>query len=872
MPPFLSDVHVVSHTHWDREWYHTVDRFRQRLVSLIDDLLDDPPRIGESFLLDGQAILLEDYLAVRPERASELSALLRDGRLEAGPWFVLADELIPTGEALVRNLLMGRDVVRRLRGEAPRVLYCPDSFGHPAVLPDIATGFGCDVVVLWRGFGGVRWPVVDVVRWHGPSGAAVLVYHLPRDGYEFGSSLPLTRDTARDRWAAIANVMSPRANAGVVMLLNGADHHARQHGVRAAIDLLAEAATPVNVRASSLQTAATAIATAATKSSVPAIQGELRDSYGYAWTLQGTMATRAAQKRRNALAERTLVRDVEPWLALAPDGGTRGRRAMLHAAWKMLLHSHPHDTLCGTSIDAVADAFDARLRSVQDQSSELRSGALQQLVAHQADEARCSPAKWQPAVLLRNPCARRRAGVVELTLRAKVADVAVGPGSATRQATRARVGAFRVANMAIQILSRLECIELTESAQAYPDADIVVEARAVGWITDIGGYVIESRPQRGPANVVAPNPVRATRNALDNGRVRVEVSDDGAVSIEDRATGRCVPDVIAFERHRDVGDLYTPAIRDTLDPPRLTRVSLVHRGPLRGEIALDFAAGARAVRRSRCRVTLRLDADASLVHVIVTGDNRDRDHRLRLVIRTGLESSRTIADAAFTTVERHALDISESDARMEHVVNSAPLHRWVARVGSNTGVTLFSDGLAEYESVADGSIAVTLVRSVGELSRADLPERPGHAGWPAPTPGAQCPGAYTARFALRIHGGDSPELRAEIECGADDVLVPMTGETLRSNLREPLAAGGLELHGEGLVFSAAVPAQRDGWIALRCVNQRDTAVRGAWHIRRPTTEAVRARLDETSLDTLPIRDGVIHFAAAPREIVTILVR
>ncbi|NUO39894.1 MAG: hypothetical protein HOQ31_14965, partial [Gemmatimonadaceae bacterium] len=87
----LHDLLVVAHTHWDREWYHTAERFRARLVALIDELLDEPPPAGESFLLDGQAVLLDDYLSVRPERAAELSALLRDGRIEAGPWYVLAD-------------------------------------------------------------------------------------------------------------------------------------------------------------------------------------------------------------------------------------------------------------------------------------------------------------------------------------------------------------------------------------------------------------------------------------------------------------------------------------------------------------------------------------------------------------------------------------------------------------------------------------------------------------------------------------------------------------------------------------------------------------------------------------------------------------
>src|SRR5215212_3278202 len=123
----MLDLHVVTHTHWDREWYHPAARFRQRLVALIDELLDAPGD-GESFLLDGQAVVLDDYLEVRPERAAELAERLRAGTLEAGPWYVLADELIPSGEALVRNLLAGRRTLRRFRAVAPPVLYCPDSF------------------------------------------------------------------------------------------------------------------------------------------------------------------------------------------------------------------------------------------------------------------------------------------------------------------------------------------------------------------------------------------------------------------------------------------------------------------------------------------------------------------------------------------------------------------------------------------------------------------------------------------------------------------------------------------------------------------------------------------------------------------------
>ena len=155
-PPGPFEVHVVSHTHWDREWYLPFPVLRQRLVALVDELLDAPP-VRSAFLLDGQAIVIDDYLAVRSDREPELRALLVRGALEAGPWYVLADELLTSGEALVRNLLTGTRTVRERGGRPLPVLYCPDSFGHPADLPTLAEQFGFPLIILWRGFGGPAW-------------------------------------------------------------------------------------------------------------------------------------------------------------------------------------------------------------------------------------------------------------------------------------------------------------------------------------------------------------------------------------------------------------------------------------------------------------------------------------------------------------------------------------------------------------------------------------------------------------------------------------------------------------------------------------------------------------------------------------------
>jgi alpha-mannosidase len=271
------------------------------------------------------------------------------------------------------------------------------------------------------------------------------------------------------------------------------------------------------------------------------------------------------------------------------------------------------------------------------------------------------------------------------------------------------------------------------------------------------------------------------------------------------------------------------------------------------------------------RLRFVLDAGAPWVRVQVRGVNSARDHRLRLRFSTGVENGTTVADAAFGPVERPQLQVSEEDARMEAPIRTAPLHRYVSVFNDRFGATLFSDGLTEYETDGD-RIAVTLLRSVGELSRSDLTERPGHAGWPAATPEAQCIGPFEAELALMLHGPRTDVMIDAIERAADDVLFPLTGETLRSALRTPEPLFGIVLEGAGLAFSSAKESENGEWLVLRCVNLLDQQVRGSWRVGRDVREAHLARLDETSLSPLQATGRAIPFVAPPRAVTTILLK
>jgi alpha-mannosidase len=879
----MLDVHVVSHTHWDREWYHAAEEFRQRLVALIDELIDDPPPAGQSYLLDGQAIVLEDYLMVRPDRRDALRTLVAERRIEAGPWYVLADEFIPSGEALVRNLLTGARVLRRTGAEPPPVLYCPDSFGHPAALPTIAAGFGYPLIVLWRGYGSARFPAGDTATWMAPNGDEALLYHLPRGGYEFGSHLPADLAASATRWRRMRDELAPRSTTGVTLLPNGADHHARQRDLRSALNALQTVASDDRVHASSLRAFAERLTSAAKQVQLPVVRGELRDSYGYTWTLQGTCGTRAHEKRLNARVERTLLRDTEPWEALAARVRDASRRWLLDEAWRTLLSAHPHDTLCGCSIDQVAAEMELRLVSARNQAEGVRDEAIAQLIGHDRVLARAMCDSWQPIVVVRNPAPRARTGVATVEIEEFVADVPVGPGSgapssalaaSVTQPSRVRVPGVG----SLQVLSTTLEHRRIESPLHYPDNDLVRVRRAAAWVAELPPYGIASHSVgTGKRSVARPRePVVVERDGLRNAHLVLQVDDDGHVSLESKVADRRVHSLIRFEDQTDVGDLYTPAPR-----PRDVRVEYrglrrVDRGPLRGTLELSYrvvgGVQGRGDRIADLSVRLSLDADAPFLRVHVAGENQGQDHRLRLLFASDVLQPEVWADAAFGPVRRFPLAIGSEEFAVEQALPTAPLHRYVSLFGPDRGFTLYSDGLAEYESMTDGAVAVTLVRAVGELSRNDLSERPGHAGWPAPTPAAQCVGPFAGEFAVHLHGPRDAATSAAIERVADDVLCPPVGFTLRAALAVPAPVRGVELVGRGVTFSAMKESDDGQWLVLRCINVTDEPVDGSWTLPFDVRDARASRLDERPLEELSSTGRSVSFHARARDVVTILVR
>ena len=872
--------HLIPHTHWDREWFLPRAAFHARLIALFDDLLDrmtaDPA--FRTFLLDGQTVLVEDYLRARPEREAELKTLVKSGRLQVGPWYVLADELIPSGESLIRNLLLGTADAERLGGRCD-VLYSPDAFGHPDALPALAREFGIKVGVLWRGLGGEPGQEHDFFRWRGMDGRELLVWHLPPEGYEIGSALPSAGARLPDVWTQVRAGLVQRAAGKHIPVFIGADHHAPHPTLPRLRELLAEIEPASAFRVSRLDE----FFQAADGTPAKPIAGELRWSYGYTWTLQGVHGTRAPLKRRHGQVELWLQRIAEPLAALArlSASGGRDRRAVLDTAWRALVRTQFHDTIAGTSADGVAAAAGLRLNEVAAYAGELTRGALHELAGHDPDTARERADRSEPALLLWNPAARARGGVTVADITVFRRDVLVGPpvqGRMPRQGPGYRPFALYGTDgraIPVQVLAHRVTEERTDATRHYPDQDEVDQVRVAFRAPAVPGLGITALKPGPPAPLVPLVGAEETRvrgRSLQNRFVDVGVELNGALTITDRRNNERYADVLRLEDSGDAGDAYTFA------PPARARL-IQSRGPVTvrrltaGPLVSALEARWEVTRGIAVRMIVQLFADSPLVRVTLHIDNRNSFHRLRARLPTGLTGVPAVAGAAFGAVERSPVRVSAQAYPRETPVRTAPAHRFVAAARGARGLALLAPAFFEYEWSSGGDIYLTLLRAIGDLSRGNLPTRPGHAGWPTAIPAAQCMGETRIDLAL------APVSAADVDRGDvlpqlwEDAFLPLHALWLRDASALTPAPVTIALEGTGLVFSALKPAQIGSPMVLRCYNATGRKVSGAWRFGRGVKTAHRVRADEREAVALVLeqRGNVVRFVAEPHEIVSILV-
>jgi hypothetical protein len=471
-----------------------------------------------------------------------------------------------------------------------------------------------------------------------------------------------------------------------------------------------------------------------------------------------------------------------------------------------------------------------------------------------------------------NPAARQRGGVVIAEVTFFRRDVLVGPASGRRprRGNGFSPFAFRSADgrtIPVQVLERGAGLERLDAARHYPDLDEVDRVRVAFEAPPTGGMALAALtvvPSRAEPN----GAVRARGRTVSNETLDATLEPDGTVTMLDRNSGERYAGLLALESEADAGDTYTCApVAGSLVSARPSgvRVRTVARGPLAGAVE-----GMWTFAGVRMRLRLILLAGERFVRCVLELDNRATNRRLRARVPIGIASPGAVAGATFGAIERPVEPASGTPA--EAAVSTSPAHRYVAAARGERGLAVFAPGFFEYEWTGRDAV-VTLLRSVGDLSRGDLPTRPGHAGWVTPTPGAQCLGQDTVELAIGPAGASDLARSDRLERLWEDAFLPLRGRWLRDADELAIAAVGIELEGEGLVLSAARPAEDGDGMILRCWNARETIADGRWRLRPPARQAERSAADERAGQAMPVSaDGSVAFQAGPRELVTVRVR
>jgi len=905
MTPWIA--HVVPHTHWDREWYQPFEVFRARLVDVVDtvlELLTDPNAHYPRFTLDGQAVILEDYLAVRPQRRELIERLVREDRLRIGPWYVLADEFLVSPEALVRNLELGRDVSRTFGGTM-QVAYTPDSFGHIAQLPRLVAEFGHKAVVFERGMGDEAETLGTEFHWTSPDegrtclavnlmatySAATALGHVDweyEDAYDpdravdqmqsvlFGPEAgdPRFPDWLRTAIERIPHGITAYAQARPLLLLNGSDHLFPQRNLPDVIATLNERIDGVEFHHSDVETYVDDLRSE--DLDLQTYQGEFRSSR-YHHVLSGVWSTRMPVKQRNHAAETLLERYAEPLLALAAQQGRADDADLLRTAWRTLLLNHPHDSICGCSVDDVDRQMHARFDAVE----QLGGSLCDRAVTFLTQQAQSKLVAFDPVP------------VPGWTLVEHAFDAP--PGTGARQRFHDAEGRELPSQSTVE---RKPVAGKSDEHVDHVRSLVALPAQGLG-LTPI--QVQEANASEGetgvtPSDTVSvqadPDGVRLSNAALD-----VHVAKDGTVRLEDRASGRQHDLHLRLEDDRDAGDSYdfSPLANDiriegwTHTPPDV----LAH-GPLRGTVrltgTLTVPAGLDATRNARTDtapipfdVDVSLDAFAERLDLTLHVDNQAEDHRLRLVVATGIETDDLASDGHWHLVHR-PIEGDPAEHWYQRPVTTMHQRRYSAVSDGQNGLAVLARGLPEVEARhgENGTeIAVTLLRSIGWLSRDDMTSRPQGAGPALETPGAQCPGAHTFHLAIAPFQGSTaaPRLHQQSE---QFHLPPRMFETGHHDPRPDLKALASPRHQGGqddpyatiqltLPLNLSALRTRDtGETEIRVYNPTRERVAGALHLHPAPTRVHAAILDGTLLEPIDIHDGIIDLELEPSEVLTLV--
>lgn len=813
------NIQILMHTHWDREWYFTKDETRVLLRNHMQEVmtfLEENPDV--IYILDGQSVMIDDYLDLEPEGEARLRKLIENKQLRVGPWYTQTDLLLVHGESVYRNLFYG---IKRARefGEPMLVGYAPDTFGHASQMPQIYKQFDIRSTVFWRGFSELKAQKSDFI-WKGIDGSEIIGINLAT-GYQGAKYLESDLEGLGARMEKIMGVLDNYSSSENRLIMNGHDQMPIQTDIKEVMEKMRQLYPEDQVSISDFESYIDGL----DKESLELVSGELTHSK-HARIHKTIGSTRMDIKLLNAEIEYKLYNLLEPLAVIGEQAGIAYPHGVIEEILKLLFGTHAHDSIGGCNSDKVNQDIKQRLlcaKEMIDTQIELHLRLL--TMADDSSE--------KTIVLLNLLPERRQDEQVEYemltrTTNFKIIDEEGREVPYTLLSQQAEDAGL----IDRQVAARLQDITVYRS-------QVLVSVPEMEGLS-IKYYHFEEVD--GPAQ---SDKTESQEPFIENGWGRLVV-ENNQFRYEDKASGMVYPNILSIENSGDAGDSYdySPPVNDWVlnSAEKGTLTSRVQKSADMEELNFTLAmtvpedAAEREAKQATKEIqftgTLRLYRNDPKVHLTLQHTNGVKDSRYRLVLKTGISAEKVLVDGYLSAQEKpvyfaEELAVWEQEKWAEKPVSVETAQSYISLRDEEKAATLYTYGLKEYEVLED-AIHLTLFRSFSHLGKRNLVNRPGRpSGIEIPTPDNQLLGMdfeFHCAFGFQMR-----ERNAAKE--ARSFLTPLVAYqrrefnrfnlNKRKELRKISTALSLEL---GEVTVSAVKLTEAGDLFLRVFNPTSTTV------------------------------------------------
>nr|WP_294688701.1 mannosylglycerate hydrolase [uncultured Anaerostipes sp.] len=846
-------IHVIPHSHWDREWYFTTSRSKVYLMKDLGDVLNTLENDPEFkyFMVDAQGSLLDDYIKWRPQDKERISKLVNEGRLVIGPWYTQTDQLVISGESIVRNMYYGMKRCESF-GKYMNVGYVPDSFGQSGNMPQIYRQFGIEDTLFWRGVSDDMVEHTDY-NWRGDDGSVVFTTQIPF-GYYIGGNIPEAPEENEEFWQKeCLEKAGGRSATRHIYFPNGFD----QAPVRTNLPQLVQERNekdPENEYViSCIEDYIKDV-----KSENPEleeVQGELVIAK-HMRIHKSIFSSRSDLKVMNTQIQNYVTNVMEPLLTISYNLGNEYPHEAVAEIWKLLFENAAHDSIGSCISDTANEDVYVRYKQARDIAVnlvELHSRLISTNVKNDADMTftvlNTLPQKRKDTVIVKTYVPGGKFAIID------------------ENGNDVEYTIIKSRDLTDYVLS--QTIMLDPSRKFYvPDQVLEVtmaikanDVPALGYVQ----YSIDSKKDSHKETV--------DKKVLENKYYTIEVEENGSLTIVDKANNVTYKNQGILVENGDDGDSfnYSPPRKDMEVFSNESKCTVKISGSDiydQAEIHFDMVVPADLDERAEGKVsvtmpvdmTVALRKDSKVIDFNVKVDNKGLSHRLCVLFNSQIVSAFNYADQQFGLIKRPNYYEKEMKLYMESMNNKTekkagiqelanwandqstwqeppisiePTQSYVSLTDGKTGIAVIPQGVREYEVLDDSKIRLTLFRTYGFMGKENLIYRPGRASGERiiETPAAQLLKEMEFNFGFTSYAGDIND--SDIDTLAKQYNTNLEVYTYAEFLNGRLIFSQREIEGQNakihslfetegnLVVSAVKKAEEDDGYIIRLYNGKN---------------------------------------------------